>query len=561
MRAQYRNHAMRHLLDVQLKRGSEETYLHQAEQAERLLGEIRPGSVYRFDELHERLCGVEAKQYGEERFSADEVRHDLGLIVEDLSDAANLAAHAAGERVLTVEELASALNVSVKTIARWRKLGLVSRRFVFDGQKRLGFLESSVRQFVRQNPDKVRRGAQFSQLSPGEEWDIIDRARQLALAGGCPGRVVRRMAAETGRSVETIRQLIRSHDRSNPALAVFPDHIDGIRPETKQKLHQLHRHGCSVAELAERFCQSQRRVQSALDEMELQRILDLPLDFIPNAAFEQVRSRDDEKRLLAAPADSERRSRSARRPSGLPAYLASMYQVPLLTAEQEQHLFCKMNYLKYRAAKLRDRLNPSKPDPKLMKKIERLFDRASAVKNSIVRANLRLVVSIAKQHVTPTTSFFELVSDGNMSLMRAVDKFDFARGFRFSTYATWAIRKNFARSVPTELRRRERFSTTGDQSVFDSTEDERPDQFIEERLQTEREEQVKQMLGTLDRREREIIVRHYGLQRDREPMTLKQIGAELGVSKERIRQLESRALEKLRKVVGEESLEPLLAAD
>ena len=95
-----------------------------------------------------------------------------------------------------------------------------------------------------------------------------------------------------------------------------------------------------------------------------------------------------------------------------------------------------------------------------MDEIERLYDQAVAVKNQIVRANLRLVVSIAKRHVGPTDNFFELVSDGNMSLIRAAEKFDYARGNKFSTYASWAIMKNFARTIPDEHRRRDRFRTS-----------------------------------------------------------------------------------------------------
>ena len=95
-----------------------------------------------------------------------------------------------------------------------------------------------------------------------------------------------------------------------------------------------------------------------------------------------------------------------------------------------------------------------------MDQIERLYDEAVATKNQIIRANLRLVVSIAKRHVGPDENFFELVSDGNMSLMRAVEKFDYARGNKFSTYASWAIMKNFARTIPDEHRHRDRFRTS-----------------------------------------------------------------------------------------------------
>ena len=97
-----------------------------------------------------------------------------------------------------------------------------------------------------------------------------------------------------------------------------------------------------------------------------------------------------------------------------------------------------------------------------------------ATKNQIVRANLRLVVSIAKRHVAPDQNFFELVSDGNMSLMRAVEKFDFARGNKFSTYASWAIMKNFARTIPDEHRHRDRFRTS-QAEMFAATQDHRGD--------------------------------------------------------------------------------------
>ncbi len=92
------------------------------------------------------------------------------------------------------------------------------------------------------------------------------------------------------------------------------------------------------------------------------------------------------------------------------------------------HLFRKMNYLKYQAHQLRRRLDPAARRTADLDEIERLQEEALAVKNQIIRANLRLVVSIAKRHVGPSNNFFELVSDGNMSLIRAVEKFDFSPG-------------------------------------------------------------------------------------------------------------------------------------
>ena len=189
-----------------------------------------------------------------------------------------------------------------------------------------------------------------------------------------------------------------------------------------------------------------------------------------------------------------------------------------------------------------------------MDQIERLYDEAVSTKNQIIRANLRLVVSIAKRHVGPTQNFFELVSDGNMSLMRAVEKFDYARGNKFSTYASWAIMKNFARTIPDEHRHHDRFRTS-QAEMFTATEDERSDPIEQETAQTQRESQVEKILERLDEREQKIIVRRFGLRRGEEPLTLKQVGAELGVTKERIRQIEARALSKLRKAAEEEKIE------
>ena len=143
-----------------------------------------------------------------------------------------------GEQVLTVEELAKQFNVSTKTIARWRELGLVSRRLVFDGRKRVGFLRSSVDRFVKNNQERVVRGSRFSQLTDEQRQDIIDRARRMASAGGGQSEIARRLAKRTGRSVETIRSTIRQFDRQNPELAIFPDLTGPLNDAQKTRIYQ-----------------------------------------------------------------------------------------------------------------------------------------------------------------------------------------------------------------------------------------------------------------------------------------------------------------------------------
>ena len=132
-----------------------------------------------------------------------------------------------------------------------------------------------------------------------------------------------------------------------------------------------------------------------------------------------------------------------------------------------------------------------------MDQIEKLYEQIVEIKNRIVRANLRLVVSIAKRRVSPGDSFFDLVSDGNMSLIRAVEKFDYARGNKFSTYGSWAIIKNYARTIPDEHRRSDRFRAA-DMELLQAAADCREDEYQQRMAAGDRLQQVGRFLDRLD---------------------------------------------------------------
>jgi RNA polymerase primary sigma factor len=144
-----------------------------------------------------------------------------------------------------------------------------------------------------------------------------------------------------------------------------------------------------------------------------------------------------------------------------------------------------------------------------------------------------------------------------MSLIRAVEKFDYSRGNKFSTYASWAIMKNFARTIPEENYRRDRF-VTGHEAMFESAADTRADERECESSMKRMQDAVRGMLGRLDERERRIIISRFGLGGASE-QTLEQLGRELGITKERVRQIESRAQQKLKRIADEAELDlPIL---
>ena len=134
-----------------------------------------------------------------------------------------------------------------------------------------------------------------------------------------------------------------------------------------------------------------------------------------------------------------------------------------------------------------------------------------------------------------------------MSLIRAIEKFDYSRGNKFSTYASWAIMKNYARSVPAEHTRLDRFRT-GYEEIFYDSEDGRGNAFREELVNKAQRNAIMEILEELNGRERKVISCRYGLSKGSEPETLEQVGNRLGVTKERVRQIEVRTLEKLKRI-------------
>jgi RNA polymerase primary sigma factor len=547
----YRNPALRQFKEFQIQFAPRADWLKQIERAEGLLNELNPESTYRFPELFEKIASNDGNRYPDVSMTGREAMHDLRVFVEDLSDSADIAVENAGEEVWTVEDVSRRYNVSTKTVARWRDKGLVSRRFVFGGRKRVCFLKSSVERFVSKHSDDVDRGSKFTQVSLDEREKLIEQARQLARSGGRPTEISERLARRFGRSPVTVRYTLKHFDREHPESAVFPSGANSMSEDQRREIHRRFNQGVSVETLARELNRSRASLYRLLAEVRAEQVLTEPIDFMDAPDF-HVEGAD--QAILGEPPQVQRKSTLAKAPAGLPPYLESLYSIALLTREEEVYYFRKMNYLKFKASEMRKELDPIRPRSRDMDEIERMLRQANDVKNLLIRCNLRLVVSIARKHFQQSTNFFETVSDGNMSLIRAIERFDFTRGFKFSTYASWAIIKNFARSIPAERTQLDRFRTGSDE-VFSQSFDGRSAALTGELVNRRQHEALMGILAQLSTRERDIIVCRYGLNGGTSPQTLEQVGSRFGVTKERIRQLETRALTKLRKIAETERLD------
>jgi RNA polymerase sigma factor (sigma-70 family) len=552
----FKHPALKQLTDQQARFAPAARRVEQLARAEKLLAELDPEKDYPYQYICFRITDFRPDSYPDLLINGRDLEHDLCVMIEVLARTTPaVPVEAVPEPVLTLEQISKRLNVSTKTISRWRRRGLVSRRVVCNGRSQVGFVQSVVDHFLAKNQERVEKSSRFSQLSDEEKEDILRRAKRLSrVSGGTLTEVSRRIARRLGRSPETIRYTIKNFDREHPDQALFPNVTGPLDGDSKDVIYSSYRRGISVDTLAKRFRRTRTSMYRVINEVRARRLLDQPLDYILHPSFDDPSKEAEILAPMPGAEDYEARKRDLRVPKDVPPELAPLYDVPLLNKEQEQHLFRKMNFLKHKAHKLRERLDPAHARIQDLKRIEDLQDEAARAKEHLISCNMRLVVNIAKRHSGQTDNFFELVSDGNMSLIRAVEKFDFSRGNKFSTYASWAIMKNFARSIPEERHRRERY-LTGHEELFEAAADNRSDEHEILAAAEQKVQQVNRLLEYLDPRERQIIRMRAGLDDHGRGMTLEEIGQEMGITKERVRQLNVRIMKKLRDIAVEQHMD------
>lgn len=277
-----------------------------------------------------------------------------------------------------------------------------------------------------------------------------------------------------------------------------------------------------------------------------------PVEFIPNVEFDSLS--EDELRQIPAGTSlySDRDDEAQIEPTEV-GDLQMLHSLPLLSAAGECFLFRKLNYLKSLAEQARQKLDRRTLATDQINGFENLLADADAVRNHLAECNMRLVIWIARKFATNHAEFDELVSEGSMILLRAIDKFDYSRGFRFSTYVTHSVQRHFFRF--SNQRKRRIQMELGSSSELLNGAPAVEDDSVDHEAVMEEERRVARLVARmdecLDEREQVIVRRRFGIDSVGVVRTLRDVASELGLSKERVRQIQVVAVDKLRDFFGE----------
>jgi RNA polymerase sigma factor (sigma-70 family) len=523
-------------LIVQLRFESPQTLLEQSYKAERLIKLLASDKQYPYDFICYKLTDFKHKDaQNPALLTGRDVIRDLVTFISQISQQLPVPLNQLPENARTIREIADVCNISTKTLQRWLPLGLAQRSVITqDNIRKSIILDSTWQWFIDHHEHLVARAAAFSRLSRNQRQTVIQQARYLYQKEKLSRhQIENHLATKTGRARETIRYILSAYDKNAaPEDRIFPIRVK-LTDEIRQQIFDMFVRGLPIEQLARIYGRSRSSIYRLINEVRQERWRTAEIEPILSHEFDLPCA--DQTILPGAEI-------AVHVKSGSDNHLAT------LSASDERNLFRAYNYLKWKQLQARKFYvdNPSSPIPAaVLDKLEELQGKIDEIKGKLILVNQALVISIAKKHLNGALSLDELISEGMSPIMKAVEKFDYTKGFKFSTYASWAVMKHFARVVPLAGEAQHHYMADDELDLIaPGTTD------IDENISYQRSLAVTNAVETLDEREQHILNNRFGLDRREEPLSLAQLGKRLGITKERVRQIESKAMTKLHSLLG-----------
>ena len=420
--------------------------------AERLHDELDPAHNYPFEFLAYRITDHRLTEPDGTTLVGEAVLPDLRLLIDSLSRSIRLAPSQV-ETEETTAELAARLAVSEKTIARWRRSGLRWRWVMPDegGRKGVVFPASAVAHFLSHEDDKASKASAFSRMTSAQRRSVIEQAKALLMGEPLSlNQVATRIAAHTGRGLETIRELLQKHERDHMGAPMFGQHDAPLTGQQRSAIERAYDEGEPVADIAARFGRTRSTVYRAIHRRRAQRALRRAVVFVGSPTFD----RDDADEVLLrpiAPPGARARRLDTKVISGLSTSVQPHFDRPLPPDRLMVALLLRYNYLKHLCAKAQRELRGTTARASVLDRFDSLLERAQHARSCCCHAALPLALSVCQRHLLAGSGsqkmpLSHLLLSAFGVLTDLVESHDAARSARFESVLTNRLLRAFAQS-------------------------------------------------------------------------------------------------------------------
>jgi len=418
-----------HLHYAPADRKAEQVY-----RAEQLHDEIEPDAMYPVEYLAYRITRYRVEREDDTLLVGAAVRDDLRLLIDELSRSIDLPPRA-GEMIHTLEDWARKLNVSRKTLERWRKSGLRWRWFVprAGAARQVGITAGAVERFRASNERRMSQAARYAPLDAAQRDALLEQAKRMKAqqADLSLHQAAVRLARQSGRSVEAMRKLLEKR-----AVTLFPDRKAPLSGRQKRLIARATRMGVSTAKIASYVGKSRYTVHRAVQSHRAWLARQRKLDHVKLATFDRPDA--DEVLLGHALPDAPDGAAATIDVTDLPAALRPFYKRAGYAERTLRSTFVRYNYVKFSAERLRAGFDAHRPRVSELDRFESLAQQADHLRDRLAAAHLPVVLSVVKRHLLdrPHTAarLVELLKIGHGVLFEALESYDPSRPRSFDAY-------------------------------------------------------------------------------------------------------------------------------